>query len=401
MNFFNQVVLAPPDPILGLTVAFHRDPRKNKVNLGVGLYRDEYLCTPVMRAVKQAEKRGLAQEKSKEYLPIEGDGDFLSALSQLVFGEALWMAHRERICGVQTPGGTGALRVAADFLKKHGRQEIWTSMPTWSNHTGLFQSAGWEVRTYPYYDFQRHCVDFEKMRGSLLTISPGSVVLLHASCHNPTGADLDKKQWQEVASLCKERGLLPFFDGAYQGLGEGLTQDVESIRWFIEQGVESVIAVSQSKNFSLYGERVGALWIHTGSKKEAESVLSRLKQSVRVHYSNPPLHGASIVRMILQDPVLRREWELELTAMRERITRMRGALMEAIAGQRSSLRFAHLRHGRGMFGFTGLSPEEVDHLREAFGIYMTQDGRINLCGLNGDNLSYVAQALMAMGEGNA
>lgn len=397
MSFFSQVTLASPDSILGLTAAFKRDERENKVNLGVGLYKDEQLHTPILKAVKRAEERLLIEEKSKEYLPIEGDTVFTEVLAELVFGKVLWQEHRKRICGVQTPGGTGALRIAADFLKKQGQQEIWIPNPTWANHRGIFESAGWNVKQYPYYDFQSHCVDFKKMRECLSKIPSSSIVLLHPSCHNPTGADFDKQQWNVVLEICKERRLLPFFDGAYQGLGEGIVQDVEPIRSFLANSIEIVVAVSQSKNFSLYGERVGALWICTDSKREEERVLSRLKQVIRVHYSNPPMHGAKIVRTILQDTDLRREWDLELEVMRNRIAKMRFLLVEEILKHGPFLRFSHLRYGRGMFGFTGLSSKEVERLAKEFGIYMTLDGRISLCGLNEDNLSYVAKALSDVG----
>ncbi len=392
MVFFEKISLAPPDSILGLTAAFVADPRKTKVNLGAGIYKDETLKTTVLNVVKQAEALILETEKSKEYLPIDGDRVFIEQIASLIFGPV----NSDKICGFQTPGGRGALRIGGSFLKKEVDGALFIPNPSWPNHKGVFTAAGFNVGEYPYYDFENHCIHFDKMLSFLNQLPVHSIVLLHAACHNPTGADLSMEQWQQIAGVCVKKNLLPFFDCAYQGFGRGIDEDVEPIRLFAKLGMEMLVAVSQSKNFSLYGERVGALYVVTGSKMIAENVKSRIKQIIRTLYSNPPMHGAKIVATILQDPKLRQDWEKELEEMRSRINALRETFTEALINRSQSTDFSYLKEGRGMFCFTGLNKAQVEKMIADFGVYMTGDGRINVCGLNRSNLDYVADAIAAV-----
>lgn len=382
---FDHVSLAPPDPILGLTREFLEDPRADKVNLGVGVYRDEFLNTPILACVKEAEKILWKKEVSKEYLPIEGLAQWIDATGELVFGSFL----SKRCCGFQTPGGTAGLRVGGDFLKQQGYDRVAISDPSWSNHAGIFTALGWHIESYPYYDFQNHQLSFDLMMNGLKKLPKKTVLVLHASCHNPTGVDLSIEQWKQVARLCKEKELLPFFDCAYQGFGQGLEEDVEAIRLFCANSMNMLVAVSQCKSFSVYGERVGGLFVVTDSEEMATRIASRVKQSIRTHYSNPPMHGAKLVAAVLSTPSLRMLWEEELSQMRGRIIEMRHCLVDALGS-----RFGHLSSGRGMFGFTGLNAVHVDQLKRQFGIYMTRDGRLNLCGLNSKNLPRVVEAML-------
>lgn len=379
MSFFEKIPLAPPDPILGLTLAFQEDTRSTKVNLGAGIYKTADLRTPVLSCVKSAESVLLDTEKSKEYLPIEGDHLFIDRIGELIFGDALW---EERIAGFQTVGGTGALKIGGTFLKEEADKPIWLSVPTWPNHRAVFLSCGLKVDHYPYYKV------FEKMIDCLESMQPGSIVVLHASCHNPTGWDLNLEQWKTVLALFKQKKLIPFFDCAYQGFGRGFEEDVEAIRLFAREGLEMLVAVSSAKNFSLYGERVGALFIVAESTKIAEHISSRVKQIIRTTYSSPPMHGAKIVAHILSTSSLRKSWEEELNDMRQRINSLRFSLCERLGEE-----FSHLKSGLGMFAFTGLDKSGVDRLKTEYGIYMPSDGRINVCGLNQDNLDYVVDAI--------
>jgi len=392
--FFTHVAAAPADAILGLTAAFNADERSNKVNLSVGLCRTEDLQTPVMRCVKKAEALILEKEQTKEYLPIEGLKNYLHGLGELIFGNNFWQAHHKRIAAFQTPGGTGALRVGGDFLKMEITETIALSDPTWPNHKGVFSHCGMKVESYPYYDFQKHSLHWEEMVRVLRGLTPGSAVLFQAKCHNPTGLDLTLGQWKTVAGIVRENALLPFFDFAYQGLGEGLEEDAEAVRLFANEGIEMLVASSQSKNFGLYGERIGALFILAASEKSAHDLLSKLKTIARTLYSNPPMHGAKIVAEILSSPPLRKEWEAELKSYRGRITEMRALLAEALGRGTKKRDFSYLANRSGMFCFTGLNRAEVERLRAEFAIYMILDGRINVAGLNRHNLQYVADAIL-------
>ncbi len=384
--FFNQLQAAPPDPILGLTLAFiaEKDPRK--VNLGVGLYRDVHLQTPILKAVKAAEGELFQEERSKEYLPIDGDQGFLAHMAELIFGEDC----EQGVWGIQTAGGTGALRIGGEFLRQEVGNKIAISDPTWPNHGGVFTRCGMEVLRYPYYDFNAHRLDFERYLEALKKLESGTVVLFHACCHNPTGADLSLEQWKLVSKVCHERELLPFFDFAYQGFGASLEEDAAAIRLFAEEGHEMVVASSQSKNFGLYAERVGALFVVT----ESDKVLSKLKTFTRTNISTPPLHGAKIVAKILASKMLRKVWEQEVVEMRQRIASLRTEFAAKLIAASKKRNFNFLKTGMGMFCYLGLTPEEAAHLTMDYKIYLPQDGRINLTGLNEGNMSYVVDSII-------
>lgn len=394
MGFFADVAEAPPDPIFGLMKVFQADERACKVNLTVGLFKNEQLQTPIMQVVKKAETEALQQEKSKEYFPIEGGREFLSAVGPLVFGEPFWRDHAGRIAGCQSVGGTGGLRLGGEFLQQEASQVVAISQPTWPNHGNIFLHCRMHLEQYPYYDEQRQNLAFDQMLDAVSKLQPGTIVLLHASCHNPTGADLSLEQWRALSELLKTKRLIPFFDFAYQGFGKGIEEDAQAVRLFASEGHEMLVCVSFSKNFSLYGERTGALFVVTGSAKEAENVTSQLRVLVRALYSNPSIHGAKIVTRVLTSTTLRKEWESELTAMRERIDEMRKAFVQALMDKKSKVDFRFLLDRRGMFCFTGLRSEQVDRLMNELAIYMTSDGRINVTGLNWDNLNYVVDGII-------
>lgn len=396
MSHFERVKLAPSDPILGLTIAFAKDVRKDKVNLGVGLYNTEDLRVPILESVKEAEALLLTEEMSKEYLPIDGDGLYLEQMGVLVFGKASWSAEKGRIASFQTVGGTGALKIGGTFLKEEADHPIWISTPSWPNHRGVFSHCGLKVENYPYYDTNNHQLDFDGMVSCLEKLEPGSIVLLHASCHNPTGLDPTIEQWELLCQLFKTKKLIPFFDFAYQGFGKGLEEDAGSIRSFLNSGLEFLLAVSNAKNFSLYGERTGCLFIVSESAKIAEKVSSRVKQMIRTNYSSPPMHGAKIVAHILNTPILRKKWETELAQMGLRILAMRELLVQKLKSISKNVDFSHMKEGNGMFGFTGLKPAQVEKIISEYGIYMPGDGRINVCGLNHDNIDAVVNAIIAV-----
>lgn len=391
MGKFSHVPLAPADPILGLTKAFNEDSRREKVNLGVGVFRDDKLHTPILDVVLMAQEKLLRKETSKEYLPIDGNPDYLEAVGTLLFGSTCWQADKARIAGFQTLGGTGALSLGATFLKEElSSTQIWIPDPSWPNHKKIFSQAHLQVHSYPYYSIQEHAISFNEILSTLSSLPPLSTVLFHGCCHNPTGADLTIKQWQEVCALLKAKSLIPFFDLAYQGLGEGIEEDPFAIRHALDQGLEMLISISLSKNFSLYAERVGALFVVSLDTEDKVKITSRIKQLIRTNYSNPPSHGAKIVEMILTTPSMRTLWEEELFFMRSRLHEARIQLALALSANQ---RFSHLGKGRGMFAFLGLTEEEVALLIEKYAIYMPNDGRINVCGLTKQNLGYVTQAI--------
>ncbi|MFI5334239.1 MAG: aromatic amino acid transaminase [Chlamydiales bacterium] len=397
MSFFEQISLATPDPIFGLIRAFQADPRPNKVNLTVGLYRNEELKTPVLECVKKAEKEILHGEKTKEYLPLEGDKIFLDQAGALVFGETFWSSSQARVARIQAVGGTSALRTGGEFLSHEKIGEaIYLSDPTWANHKAIFPKAGLKVEYYPYYDRERHEFNFEAMCHALEKLPPKSIILLHASCHNPTGADLNLEQWKKLSGLFFAKRLIPFFDFAYQGLDRGVEQDAEAVRLFAKEGHEMLVAYSLSKSFSLYAERVGALFAVGGSHKVAEHLNSKLVAMTRPNYSNPPLHGARIVATILTSPQLREEWEKELGDMRARIIEMRTALAEKLITKSHKVDFSFLKNRAGLFTFSGLSGLQVERLIKEHAIYMTADGRLNAAGLNHQNLDTVVNAILAV-----
>jgi aromatic-amino-acid transaminase len=391
---FEHIDAYPGDPILSLNEDFKSDPRAEKINLSIGVYLDEDGRLPVMRAVHEAECALLDSIGPRPYLPMEGSPDYRKAVQQLLFGAGHPALAAGRIATVQTLGGSGALRVGADFLHAYfpGRQ-VWISDPTWDNHRAIFTGAGFSVHAYPYYSAETKQVDFARMEATLQRIPEGSIVLLHACCHNPTGADLDEAQWRTLAQLVKSRKLLPFFDIAYQGFGEGLDEDAFALRHFADEGITLLVAGSLSKNFSLYGERCGSLNIACANVREADTVLGQLKAAVRRNYSSPPTHGARIVSAVLESAELRSAWQEELTAMRVRIKAMREGLHAALVSRKPDRNFDYVLQQKGMFSFTGLTPEQVTRLREEFAVYLVGSGRLCMAALTGNTIAPAADAI--------
>jgi aspartate/tyrosine/aromatic aminotransferase len=393
MSVFDHVQQAPIDPILGLNAIFFQDDRKYKINLTAGVYKDEHMQTPVMHAVRKCEKNILAEERSKEYLPIEGDLFFLQEVAAWLFGNSLWQELLERTSSFQAIGGTGALKVGADFLKKELHSNIYVSTPTWPNHYGIFSQAGHVVESYPYYDMKTNSLLFSEIIDSLKKMTSKSVVLFHASCHNPSGVDLSISQWEEIASICKDKELVPFFDAAYLGFGGTIDHDAKAIRLFAQKEIEMLIAVSFSKNFSLYGERVGALYVISKNEKTAKNITSQVKMLIRRNYSSPPLHSAKIVREILKDDHLKKLWEDELAHMRDRINSLKREFSIKLMSQITSKDYQYLLGTKGMFCFCGLEKVAVERLMKDHAVYMTYDGRINAAGLSVHTIDYVVDAI--------
>lgn len=393
-SFFSSVELAPRDPILGLNEAFANDNRNIKVNLGVGVYFDDNGKIPLLNAVKKAEKARLEAAPARGYLPIEGIPLYNQAVQALLFGKDSSILSEGRVVTCQALGGTGALRIGADFLKRLQPQAtVYISDPSWENHRALFESSGFPVETYPYYEPATRGVNFPAMKAKLANLPAGSIVVLHACCHNPTGADLDESQWREIIEVVREQRLLPFIDMAYQGFADGISEDALALDLFVASGLQFFVSSSFSKSFSLYGERVGALSVITSSRDEAGRVLSQLKRIIRTNYSNPPTHGAAIVGAVLTNPELRAEWEAELGTMRNRIRLMRSGLVEALKAQGVTQDSSFITRQRGMFSYTGLTQEQVAVLQSEFGIYAVSSGRVCLAALNTQNLDYVAKAI--------
>ena len=388
------IEMAPRDPILGLTEAFNLDRNPRKVNLGVGVYYDDDGQVPVLECVRRAERQILERPTPRSYLPIDGLPAYDRAVRELVFG-ADSSAHKEGlIVTVQALGGTGGLKVGADFLRRIApTAEAWISDPSWENHRGLFENAGFTVRTYPYYDAKTHGLDFDGMIGAIRAMPAGSIVVLHACCHNPTGVDLGLDQWKTVIEEVRSRGLIPFLDIAYQGFGEGLDADGAAVRCFVRAGIPVLVSSSFSKSLSLYGERVGSLSVVVQSGDEAERVLSQLKRVVRTNYSNPPTYGGRVVATVLTTPELRSLWERELGHMRERIREMRRQLVEKLRARVPNADFSFVERQRGMFSYSGLSRAQVVRLREEFAVYMIESGRICVAALNTKNIDYVADCV--------
>jgi aspartate/tyrosine/aromatic aminotransferase len=391
---WQDITAAPADSIFGLNEAFKKDPNPAKVNLGVGVYQDESGVTPVLACVKAAEKILLEREVSKTYLPISGDPVYAAEVQKLLFGDQAEVIAAGRAATVHTPGGTGALRVGGDLLKKfRPAARFWLSRPTWANHRGVFTACGFSLGEYRYYNPEGKSLDYEGLLASLAQIPAGDIVLLHACCHNPSGVDLSPAQWREVAALAREKGWLAFLDFAYQGLADGLVEDRCGVEAFAAQGIDFLVASSFSKNFGLYSERTGALTIVTPSAAETVVAFSHLKATVRVLYSNPPAHGGLVVATILSSPQLREQWQTELAGMRGRIKAMRAALVAGLAARGVQGDFSFITAQRGMFSFSGLSDAIVEQLRREKGIYMVAGGRINLAGLNATNVDPVCDAI--------
>jgi aspartate/tyrosine/aromatic aminotransferase len=394
---FENLQMAPPDPILGLTDAFKKDPNPNKINLGVGVFQDEAGKTPTLECVKRAEAKLLAQGAPKTYLPIEGSADYGRHVRGLLFGADGALVSDGRAITAQAPGGTGALRLAADLAKsKLGSKRVWVSDPTWANHQAIFGAAGLESVNYPYYDAATRGLAFEKMLEALAKAGPGDLVLLHTCCHNPSGVDPTPEQWGAIAALAKKQGFLTLFDFAYQGFGDGVEEDAFAVRKFAELGLEMFVCSSFSKNFGLYNERVGALTLVASSKEVADKALSQLKVTVRTNYSNPPFHGGAIVSTVLSDPELRALWLTEVNAMRDRIARMRSLFVETLKQKGVKQDFSFITKQKGMFSFAGISPEQVDKLKEQYAIYAVRSGRINVAGMSEGTMDRLCGAIAAV-----
>ena len=391
---FSAIEMAPRDPILGITEAFNADQNPAKVNLGVGVYYDDNGKVPLLECVKKAEAILIEKYAPRTYLPIEGLAAYDKAVQELVFGADSAVVTEKRAITAQAIGGTGALKLGADFLQRFSpNSEVWISDPSWENHRALFESAGFKVNAYPYYDPATRGVNFSGMLEALNTMPTGSIVLLHACCHNPTGADLTDDQWTQVISVVTTRGLVPFLDMAYQGFGDGIEADGKVVRRFAEAGGALFVSNSFSKSFSLYGERVGALSIAAGSAEEAARIMSQLKRVIRTNYSNPPSHGGQVVATVLATPELRQLWEEELAAMRVRIRDMRQAFVEKLKAQAPAHDFGFVMQQRGMFSYSGLTKEQVGALRENNSIYAVDTGRICVAALNNKNIDQVIASI--------
>ena len=392
--------LAPRDPILGLTEAYNADKNPKKVNLGIGVYTDEAGKVPLLECVKEAEAQMLEQAAPHSYLPIDGLPAYDKAVQSLVFGAESSAVKDGRVVTVQALGGTGGLKVGADLLKLVAPEAgVYISDPSWENHRALFEQAGFKVHTYPYYDAKTHGVDFDALLAGLRKIPSGSIVVLHACCHNPTGVDLTPDQWTSVLEIVSSRGLVPFMDIAYQGFGEGIDSDGAAVRRFAEAGLPVFVSNSFSKSFSLYGERAGAMSVATQNKEEAARVLSQVKHLVRTNYSNPPSHGGHVIAKILGDAGLRSLWEKELGQMRDRIRAMRGLLVEKIHSRVPGADFSFILKQKGMFSYSGLTRPQVVRMREEFGVYALESGRICCAALNLGNIDYSADSIAKVLKG--
>jgi len=397
MSLFSAVEMAPRDPILGLNEAFNADTRATKVNLGVGVYFTDEGKIPLLRAVQEAEKARLTTATPRGYLPIEGIAAYDQAVQSLLFGKESPLITEGRVVTAQALGGTGALKIGADFLKRlYPASKVAISDPSWENHRALFESAGFEVVNYAYYDAPSHGLNFAGMLESLKSYPANTIIVLHACCHNPTGVDLSAEQWKEVVAVIKERNLIPFLDMAYQGFADGIDPDGAAVRLFADSGLPFFVSSSFSKSFSLYGEWVGALSIVTTGKDEAQRVLSQVKRVIRTNYSNPPTHGGTVVATVLNSPELRAMWEQELAEMRDRIKLMRHALVDKLAAKGVKTDFSFVKSQRGMFSYSGLNSAQVDRLRNEHGIYAVGTGRICVAALNSRNIDAVVDAIAAV-----
>ena len=394
---FESISAAPADPILGLADLFRADDRPHKINLGIGVYKDETGKTPVLTSVKKAEQYLLENETTKNYLSIDGLADFARCTQALLFGSQSPLISAGRARTAQTPGGTGALRVAADFLATQTSvKRVWVSNPSWPNHKNVFNAAGLEVCEYHYYDAENHTLDFDGLVASLKQAQPGDVVLFHGCCHNPTGIDPTAEQWQQLAQLSQAGGWLPLFDFAYQGFARGLDEDAEGLRIFAASHQELIVASSYSKNFGLYNERVGAITLVAADAGVADTAFSQVKYTIRANYSNPPAHGAAVVATILGNDALRTIWEQELSDMRQRIQRMRQLFVNTLAEKGAQRDFSFIIKQNGMFSFSGLTKDQVIRLREEFAVYAVNSGRVNVAGMTPDNMSALCEAIVAV-----
>ncbi|MBN1457583.1 MAG: aspartate/tyrosine/aromatic aminotransferase [Sedimentisphaerales bacterium] len=391
---FEKFQMAPPDAILGLTEAFKKDPNPKKINLGVGVYKDALGTTPVMESVKKAEEIILKNQTTKSYLPIPGSAEYAAVVQEFLFGSDHEIIGDKRAVTAQTPGGTGALRVAGDLLKQvRPDAAMWVSDPTWANHTGIFTNAGFEVKKYPYYDAAAKAIDLDAMKKTLKTIPEGDVVLLHGCCHNPTGIDPDIDQWGQICDILVERKILPFVDFAYQGLANGIEEDAQGLRLIANSVKELVAASSFSKNFGLYNERIGAITFVCDSSATADKLASNLKLIIRRNYSNPPAHGAAIVATIMNNTELKKLWQSEVKQIRDRIKEMRHSFVDTLKSLGVKNDFSFITEQNGMFSFSGLNKDQVDTLREKYSIYIVGSGRINVAGMTAGNMNTLCKAI--------
>ncbi|WP_261833176.1 amino acid aminotransferase [Vibrio ishigakensis] len=394
---FEKVVAAPADPILGLTEEFKKDARAEKINLGVGIYKNEQGATPVLATVKKAEQAILETETSKSYLTIEGTAEYGLAVQKLLFGADSEIVTSSRAKTAQAPGGTGALRVAAEFIKRHlGSAKIWISNPTWANHKGVFTAAGVEIAEYTYYNAETKSKDFAAMLADLEQASAGDIILLHGCCHNPTGIDPTADEWKQLAKLATDKKLIPLFDFAYQGFAKGVEEDAAGLRAFAEVNSEILVASSFSKNFGLYNERVGAFTLVAANNEVAQTAFSQVKGIIRSIYSNPPAHGSAVVTHILNDAALRQEWEQEVKEMRDRIQEMRTLFVETLKAEGVTHDFSFIEAQNGMFSFSGLSKEQVARLKDEFAIYIVGSGRISVAGMTKENMGPLCKGIAAV-----
>nr|WP_314419825.1 amino acid aminotransferase [uncultured Erwinia sp.] len=394
---FERIAAAPADPILGLADLFRADDRPNKINLGIGVYKDETGKTPVLTSVKKAEQYLLENETTKNYLSIDGIADFGRCTQELLFSADSALISAKRARTAQTPGGTGALRIAADFIANQtSATRVWVSNPSWPNHKNVFAAAGLEVCEYAYYDAANHALDFDALVSSLSEAQAGDVVLFHGCCHNPTGIDPTAAQWEELAKLSLAKGWLPLFDFAYQGFARGLEEDAEGLRIFAASHQELIVCSSYSKNFGLYNERVGAFTLVAAEATVADTAFSQVKATIRANYSNPPSHGAAVVATILSNSALRALWEQELADMRQRIQRMRQLFVNTLQDKGAKGDFSFIINQNGMFSFSGLTKDQVVRLREEFGVYAVNSGRVNVAGMTPDNMSPLCEAIVAV-----
>jgi len=397
---FEHVDAYPGDPILTLVETFHADTRTEKVNLGIGLYYDEAGRIPLLSSVQKAEAARAAAPSPRPYLPMEGAANYRSAVQKLLFGADHPAVQQQRIATIQTIGGSGALKVGADFIKRYfPNSEAWISNPSWDNHRAIFEGAGIKVHDYPYYDAASGGLLFEQMRDTIKQLPAQSVVLLHPCCHNPTGVDLSHAQWDALIPVLQAGKLIPFLDIAYQGFGQGLNEDAYAIRALADAGISFFVSNSFSKNLSFYGERCGGLSIVCQDAEEAGRVLGQMKATVRRNYSSPPTHGGQITAAVMNDAALYAEWESEVAEMRVRIKAMRQKLYDVLSERLPGRDFSYFITQQGMFSYTGLSPEQVDRLREDYAVYLVRSGRMCVAGLNSRNVGYVAEAMAAVLQG--
>ena len=397
MSLFSAIEMAPRDPILGLIEQFSADSNPNKVNLGVGVYYDDSGKLPLLKCVQAAEAQIMGTPKARGYLPIDGIAAYDGAVKGLVFGTNSEAVQSDRVATIQAIGGTGGLKVGADFLRRLGTSDtVLISDPSWENHRALFMAAGFQVGTYPYYDADKRGINFAGMLAGLKAAAAGTVVVLHACCHNPTGYDITPEQWDQVVAVVKEKQLTPFLDMAYQGFGFGIQEDGAVIQKFVDAGLTFLVSTSFSKSFSLYGERVGALSVLCTDKAEAAKVLSQLKITIRTNYSNPPIHGGSVVATVLGTPELRAQWEVELAEMRDRIKTMRKTLVDGLKAAGVTQDMSFITQQIGMFSYSGLTKDQMVRLRTEFGVYGTDTGRMCVAAMNSKNIDHVCRSVAAV-----